>query len=209
MLRTPCAGTAGSRASARESGAPASPERAIASWRSDSQLPGVGDRALAVAALRWASTVLATKPALSGFERSAIELASSATMAGARECGLLCALIAVYRQRLARSTHLGRPGETLETTVLVDRVAVAPSSRYGTVRRNDLLDADANRLVWWQTRGSELAAGQLVRVRGRVVRHTRFRGTAVTVLGYCRTASEAIDLACNTWRKPAAEAERR
>jgi hypothetical protein len=86
--------------------------------------------------------------------------------------------------------------------VLVERVVVAPSSRYGTVRRTDLLETDANRLAWWQMRGTELAAGQVVRVRGRVVRHARFRGIAVTVLAYCWTASEAIVVARNTSRTP-------
>lgn len=70
------------------------------------------------------------------------------------------------------------------------------------MRRNDLLDVDANRLVWWQTLGTALSPGQFVRIRGRVARHTRFRGSPVTVLAYCRTASEAIGILRNTSRQP-------
>lgn len=138
----------------------------------------------------------------------AIELASGHEVVGARDCGLLCALIAVYRQRRARSTYVGPLGAVLEVTVLVERAAAGMSRRYGTVRRYDLLDADADRLVWWQTRGTALSPGQVVRIRGRVVRHTRFRGTPVTVLAYCRAKNEAIAAPCNTSVRENAHAPR-
>ena len=77
---------------------------------------------------------------------------------------------------------------------LVDRASRQSSERYGTIVRNDLIDADMNRLVWWQSRGPELAEGQLVRLRGEVAKHTRFSGNAVTVITRCspQTDHEAI-----------------
>jgi hypothetical protein len=100
----------------------------------------------------------------------------------------VCALIAVYRQRRARSRHLARPGARIELTVLAERVVTQRSERHGTVRRCELIDADANRLVWWQTGGTPLVGGEVVALTGRVQRHTRFGATAVTVLGHCRHA---------------------
>ena len=93
----------------------------------------------------------------------------------ARERGLVCALVAVYRRRRARSRHLGRPGGWLDTVVVVERIAEQPSTRHGTVRRHDLVDVAGNRLVWWQTRGAALPLGQAVHLRGRVERHTHVR----------------------------------
>ena len=98
----------------------------------------------------------------------------------------MCALIAVYRRRRAGSRHLGRPGEWLETIVLVERIVDRPSRRHGSVRRHDLIDADGNRLVWWQTSGAPLPRGRAVHLRGRVERHTRFGPMPVTVLARCK-----------------------
>jgi hypothetical protein len=55
-----------------------------------------------------------------------------------------------------------------------------------TIRRCELIDADANRLVWWQTAGAPLHRGEVVTLIGRVQRHTRFGASAVTVLSHCR-----------------------
>jgi hypothetical protein len=98
----------------------------------------------------------------------------------------VCALIAVYRQRRARSRHLAHPGARIEVTVLVERVVTQRSERHGTVRRCELIDADANRLVWWQTGGAPLDRGDIVTLTGRVQRHTHFAASAVTVLSHCR-----------------------
>jgi hypothetical protein len=103
----------------------------------------------------------------------------------ARERGLVCALIAVYRRRRAGSRYLGRPGAWLDIVVLVERIAEQPSARHGTVRRHDLVDVAGNRLVWWQTRGAALPFGQALHLRGRVERHTHTRGAEVTVLVRC------------------------
>lgn len=100
----------------------------------------------------------------------------------------MCALIAVYRQRRARSRHLAHPGARIEVTVLVERLVTQRSERHGTVRRCDLIDADANRLMWWQTAGAPLHSGEVVTLIGRVQRHTRFSSSAVTVLSHCRRA---------------------
>ena len=54
----------------------------------------------------------------------------------------------------APSRHLAHPGARIEVTVLVERVLTQRSERHGTVRRCELIDADANRLVWWQTGGA-------------------------------------------------------
>jgi hypothetical protein len=103
-----------------------------------------------------------------------------------RDRGLVCALIAIYRQRLQRSRHLGEVSEWLDAVVLVERHLERPSARHGTVCRHDLVDIDGNRLVWWQTRGTSLPAGRAVYLRGRVERHAHFGRTAITVLARCR-----------------------
>jgi hypothetical protein len=48
-----------------------------------------------------------------------------------RDRGLVCALIAVYRQRRARSRHLAHPGARIGVTVLVERVLTQRSQRHG------------------------------------------------------------------------------
>ncbi|MGH2859715.1 MAG: hypothetical protein ACRDMJ_19745 [Solirubrobacteraceae bacterium] len=67
----------------------------------------------------------------------------------------------------------------------VERVIAPRSARHGTVRRCELLDADANRLVW-QTGGTALAPGEVLTLTGRVPRHTHFGSSTVTVLSHCR-----------------------
>ena len=71
--------------------------------------------------------------------------------------------------------------------MLVERVMPAPSERYGTVHRCELIDADVNRLAWWQTRGYRYTPGEVVRLAGTIERHTRFGTSAVTVLSHCAT----------------------
>jgi hypothetical protein len=65
-------------------------------------------------------------------------------------------------------------------------VLMQRSERHGTLRRCELIDAEANRLVWWQTRGTPLLGGEVIALTGRVQRHTRFGATAVTVLSHAR-----------------------
>jgi len=175
------------RARAHERGVVASADRARQSLERTPDAPGPDDRALAQAALRWARTLLASKPDATRFEREAVAVAGAEGALGRREQGLVCALIAVYRQRRARSRHLAQPGTRLETTVLVERVTPRRSRRYGTVYRCELIDANVNRLVWWQTGDSPLRAGQVIALVGRVERHTRFGDTPVTVVSHCRT----------------------
>ena len=165
---------------------PASAEEALRSLEETPEAPDRLDRALADGALRWARTLLATKPELSRFERNALTALSNDRMLTRRDRGLVCALIAVYRQRRARSRHLADPGRRVEVTVLVERVIAQPSERHGTVRRCELIDTEVNRLVWWQTQGAALRSGEVVTLIGRVQRHTRFSGTPVTVLSHCR-----------------------
>jgi len=131
---------------------------------------------------------------LSQWEQDVISVVSDGQSLGPRERGLISALVAVYRRGRARSSHLGHVGERIEVVVLVERASVQSSERYGAIIRNDLIDADMNRLVWWQSRGPELAEGQLVRLRGEVAKHTRFSGNAVTVIRRCspQTDHEAI-----------------
>ena len=145
--------------------------------------------ALATAALQWARELLAAKAGLSEFERDATLVAGAGQLLTARERGLACALIAVYRRRRSGSRHLGQAGEWLEAVVAVERVVDRPSRRHVSVRRYDLIDVDGNRLAWWQTSGAPLPHGRAVRLRGRVERHTRFGQTPVTVLAYCRVLS--------------------
>ena len=142
--------------------------------------------ALARGALRWARELLAAQARLSRFERDAVAVTGVERLVTARERGLVCALIAVYRRRRARSRHLGRPGAWIDAVVVVERIAEQPSAKHGTVRRHDLVDVAGNRLVWWQTRGAALPLGQAVHLRGRVERHTHIRGAEVTVLVRCR-----------------------
>ena len=177
-----------SREQAHRGSQTASADLALRSLEASPTAPDRADRALAQAAVRWARELLATRPELSQFERDALAVVTGGPLLTRRERGLVCALIAVYRQRRARSRHLAQPGARVETTVLVERVKPQASRRHGTVYRCELLDADANRLVWWQTRGEALVEDEVVTLAGRVGRHTRFGDTPITVLSHCRRA---------------------
>ena len=111
------------------------------------------------------------------------------TRLGPRERGLVCALLAGYRRQRARARHLGTVGQSVSVTVLVERTTAQISKRHPALRRHDLLDADANRLVWWQTDGASLPDARALTVRGRVQRHTTFAGRPVTVLSHCRVTA--------------------
>ena len=175
-----------SRERARRSGRAASADVALRSLDTTPDAPGAADVALARGAVLWARELLAAQVRLSGFERDAVAVTRLGRLVTARERGLVCALVAVYRRRRARSRHLGRPGGWLDVVVVVERIAERPSIKHGTVRRHDLVDVAGNRLVWWQTRGAALPLGQAVHLRGRVERHTDIRGAEVTVLARCR-----------------------
>jgi hypothetical protein len=190
------------RQRARGSGEPASVDRTLTTLRDLPELPTAGDRELARRALVWGRELLDERPGLSEFERELIAVAAGGHADEPRQQALVCALVAVYAQRRARSRHLGEPGLAVILTVLVERVVLRPSARHGVVRRNELIDPFANRLVWWQTQGPPLEIGEVVRLRGRVARHTHFGSVAVTVLSDCRRAdgsggaAQPIDLAC-------------
>lgn len=194
------------RERARRSGEPASVERTLATLRDLPELPTAGDRELARRALAWGRELLAERPGLSEFEREMIAVAAGGHADEPRQQALVCALVAVYAQRRARSRHLGEPELAVILTVLVERVVPRPSLRHGVLRRNELIDPFANRLVWWQTQGPPLEIGDLVRLHGRVARHTHFGSVAVTVLSHCRRAdgwggaAQPIDLAVGTAR---------
>ena len=175
-----------SRERARRTSRPATADLALQSLRDTPGAPERADRALADGALGWARALLAARRDLSPFERDAVAAVNGGNIQTRRDRGLVCALIAVYRQRRARSRHLAHPGARIEVTVLVERVLTQRSERHGTVRRCELIDADANRLVWWQTGGAPLHRGEVVTLTGRVQRHTRFAASAVTVLSHCR-----------------------
>jgi len=177
-----------SREQARRTSRPASADEALRSLEEASGAPDRADRALADGALRWARGLLATKFEPSRFERDALTVVSGRRILTPRDRGLVCALIAAYRQRRARSRHLARPGANIEVTVLVERVTARRSARHDTVRRCELIDVEANRLVWWQTQGVALRTGEVVTLIGRAQRHTRFGATPVTVLSHCRRA---------------------
>jgi hypothetical protein len=176
-----------SREQAQRAGVLATADLALRSLRETLEAPDRGDRALAAGALRWAQALPTLKEELSQFESDAVAVIRAGSVSTRRERGLICALIAAYRQRRARSHHLSTPGERLRTVALVERVTPAPSDRYGTVHRCELIDAEINKLVWWQTRGTPLHAGEVVRLAGAVERHTRFGTGAVTVLSHCAT----------------------
>jgi hypothetical protein len=180
-----------SRERAQRTSEPATADLAVRSLQERPQAPDRGDRALADGALRWAQALPTLKAELSQFETDALTVIASRSVKTRRESGLICALIAAYRQRRARSRHLGQPGQRLGTVVLVERVMPVPSERYGTVYRCELIDANVNRLAWWQTRGAPLQPGAVVSLEGTVERHTRFGTGAVTVLSHCTTESLA------------------
>jgi hypothetical protein len=188
-----------SREQAQRVSKPATGDLALCSLQDTPEAPDRAARALAAGALRWAQALPNLKSELSQFEADAVALLRSGWVRTRRERGLMCALIAAYRQRRARSRHLGRPGERLETVVLVERVTPMPSSRqHGAVHRCELIDADVNRLVWWQTRGAP-RPGDVLRLAGTVERHTRFGPAAVTAVGHWSTevmgrAEGAFDL---------------
>jgi len=177
---------------ARETGRTATADAALLSLQRDPLAPDAADQALARGALRWARELLAAQPRLSPFERGAVTVARRHTITTGRDRGLLCALIADYRSRRARSQHLGELGAWLETVLLVERIHSQPSQRHGTVHRHELLDVDGNRLIWWHTSGPPLPLEQAIHLRGRVEQHTHFGATAVTVLSRCRTLDRAL-----------------
>ena len=154
-----------SREQARRGSGPTSADLALRSLQATPNAPDAADRALAAGALRWAQALPMLKPNLSPFEADALAVINSGAVKTRRDRGLICALIAAYRQRRARSRHLAQPGERLETVVLVEQVRPVPSSRHGTVHRCELIDADVNRLAWWQTRGVPLQRGEVVQAR--------------------------------------------
>ena len=113
-------------------------------------------------------------------------------MLASRELGLVCALVMVYRRRRASSHHLAQSGARVQVTVLAEKVTPQRSARHGTVHRCELIDAQVNRLIWWQTRGVALQRGELITLAGRVQRHTRFGAVPVTVLASCRCSSRSL-----------------
>ena len=175
-----------SRAQSRRESRPASADLALLSLQVTPKAPDAADQALAAGALHWAQALPLLKPNLSRFESDALAVIDSGAARTSRDRGLICALIAAYRQRRARSRHLAEPGQLLETIVLVEQARPVPSRRLDSVRRCELIDADVNRLAWWQTRRVPLQKGQVVRLAGTVERHSRFGASAVTVLSHCR-----------------------
>jgi hypothetical protein len=143
------------------------------------------DRALADAALRWARELLPRRERLTDFERDVAAVAALDRLLTSRERGLACAVIAVYRRRRSRSRHLGTPGAPLDTVVLVERIVDTRTRRNAELHRHDLIDADGNRLVWWQSSGPALPPGRAIHIHARVARHTRFGRANVTVLTHC------------------------
>jgi hypothetical protein len=174
-----------SRSQARRTQQRASADAALESMQRHPARADRDDQALADAALAWARALPHLRASLSEFEQAAIRAAHRRWL-GRREQGLVSALIAIFRRDRARSRHLEAPGDTLQITAVVEAVTAQPSPRYPQLQRCNLLDAQANRLVWWQTAGRPLRAGQVVRLRGRVRRHTHFGPIAVTVLSGCQ-----------------------
>jgi hypothetical protein len=176
-----------SRERARRASEPASADLALRSLHETPDAPDRSDRALANGALGWARALPTLKDELSQFETDALTVIESRRVNTRREGGLICALIAAYRQRRARSRHLAQPAQRLGIVVLVERVIPVPSERYGTMHRCELIDANVNRLAWWQTRGAPMQPGAVVSLEGTVERHTRFGAAALTVLSHCTT----------------------
>jgi NAD-dependent dihydropyrimidine dehydrogenase PreA subunit len=117
---------------ARRSSGTASADSALRVFETAREAPDGADRALAAGALRWAQGLLAAKPELTAFERDALAVVTDGSVLTRRERGLVCALIAFYRGKRARSRHVGSPGMSIDATVLVERVLERPSARHGT-----------------------------------------------------------------------------
>ena len=156
-----------SRERARRSGGLATGDAALRPLHTTPDAPGPADVALARGALLWARELLAAQAQLSPFERDAVTVAGAGRLLTARERGLVCAMIAVYRSPRAR--HLGQPGEWLERVVVVERIAEQPSPRHGAVCRHDMVDVAAQPArVVADPRGP--AAARLGRPRARASR---------------------------------------
>ena len=128
-----------SRAQARRESRPASADLALRSLQVTPNAPDAADQALAAGALHWAQALPLLKPNLSRFESDALAVIDSGAARTSRDRGLICALIAAYRQRRARSCHLAEPGQRLETIVLVEQARPVPSRR---LRHRATLRAD-------------------------------------------------------------------
>lgn len=95
-----------SRAQARCTSRHATADLALQSLRDTPHAADNADRALADGTLGWARALPAAPRDLSPFERDAVAALSGGRIQTRRDRGLVCALIAVYRQRRARSRHL-------------------------------------------------------------------------------------------------------
>jgi hypothetical protein len=78
------------------------------------------------------------------------------------------------------------PGRPIDVHVLVERATTRSSKRYGQIVCYELIDRNVNRLVWFQTRGAQLTAGQVVTLASRVRAHEQHGRSKLTVLSHCR-----------------------
>lgn len=67
---------------------------------------------------------------------------------------------ASHRRRRIRTAWRSVRRGHIEVTALVERVLTRRSERNRMVGRGELIDAEANRLVWWQTSSIRFAAAR-------------------------------------------------
>lgn len=144
------------------------------------------DRDAGAALEEWVLGELAGQPDLGGYERRLVSVFRRSERVGDRDRAMIASAW-VLRSRGAAREYLAAEGERVEVEVLIESTsALEKRSRHGEVIRHQMSDEAGHRIVWFAV-GRELEEGSRYRLKGKVRRHDRFRGEAVTVLEGCRS----------------------
>ncbi|MQA75537.1 MAG: hypothetical protein GEU88_14555 [Solirubrobacterales bacterium] len=138
---------------------------------------------------RWVLGELARREEPSGYEARLVSVFRRSERVGERDRAMVASAWRAHerdRSRRAGDEYVGEVGDRVDAEVAVEDVReLERGSRFGQVFWHSLRDDEGRRLAWFAV-GRRLGVGQRHQLRGRVRRHERFRGEAVTVLERCR-----------------------
>ena len=83
------------------------------------------------------------------------------------------------------SKHVGRIGEKIEISVIVERV-ISCDSAYGTSLLHVMRDAEGNVYTWFASGSLAFEAGNEAKIKGTVKAHNERNGVPQTVLTRCK-----------------------